>query len=87
MNKDNQLVEKLMPQVAINEASKESIPEAGQTRKHHPLTPILYMVIGASSMGVMNIITKYVSQMTTISVLELGVYRGIFMCLGYYGHA
>ena len=45
------------------------------------------MVIGASSMGIMNIITKYVAQVTTISVLELGVYRGIFMCMGYSGHA
>ena len=87
MEKENQLAEKLILPATINEVTNESQSDAGKQKKHHPLTPILYMLIGATSMGVMNIIAKYVAQMTTISVLQLGVYRGIFMCMGYTGHA
>ena len=45
------------------------------------------MLLGASSMGTMNVITKYLAKQSTITVLQLGVYRGIFMCLGYYAHS
>ena len=45
------------------------------------------MLLGASSMGIMNIFAKYIAKMTSITVLQLGIYRGIIMCLGYYAHA
>ena len=69
MEKGNQLSDKLLVPATIKEVEEDSQSDAGVVKKHHPLTPILYMVIGASSMGIMNIITKYVAQITTISVL------------------
>merc|ERR1712113_483846 len=38
-------------------------------------------------MGIMNIFAKYVAKLTTVTVIQLGVYRGIFMCIGYSAHA
>ena len=45
------------------------------------------MLLGTTSMATMHILTKTLAQTTTISVLILGVYRGIFMILGSYFHA
>ena len=45
------------------------------------------MLLGTTSMATMHILTKTLAQTTTISVLILGIYRGIFMILGSYLHA
>ena len=51
------------------------------------MKPILFMLLGTSSMAIMHILTKLLAQTTTISVLILGVYRGVFMIFGSYFHA
>ena len=38
-------------------------------------------------MGVMNIFAKLVSEHTQITVLQLGIFRGVLMALGCYVHA
>lgn len=87
MEKDSQLGERLIDPGQINPDSVLSQSSEEKAEKINPLKPILYMLTGACSMGIMNVFAKYTAKYTTISVIQLGVYRGIFMCFGYYSHA
>lgn len=37
-------------------------------------------------MGSMNVVAKYVSTETSVTVMQMGVFRGFFMTLGSYSH-
>ena len=44
------------------------------------------MLLGSTSMGTMNVVAKFVSSETQVTVLQLGVFRGFLMALGCYLH-
>jgi len=46
----------------------------------------IYMLIGATSMGTMNVVGKYISLETSVTVMQMGIARGIIMTVLCYLH-
>lgn len=47
---------------------------------------ILFMLMGSMSMGSMNVSAKFVGSETQVTVMQMGMARGLFMALGCYIH-
>lgn len=53
----------------------------------HILVAALWMLLGSTSMGSMNVVAKFVSTETTVTVMQMGMCRGFLMALGCFVHA
>ena len=56
----------------------------GQAKKS--INGVLYMLMGSTSMAFMNIGAKLLKLHSSVSVLQLGFFRGLIMAVGCYLH-
>lgn len=66
------------------ENSKEETKE--EVKEDSTVKAILFMFMGSTSMGMMNVAAKFVSSDTSVSVMQMGTVRGFFMALGCFIH-
>lgn len=71
--------------MSLNEQSEEEASDKGVVEQ--TAYGMLYMLMGSTSMGLMNVGAKILKINTTVSVLQLGLFRALVMVLGCYGHA
>jgi hypothetical protein len=48
---------------------------------------MLYMLMGSTSMALMSTVAKVISKTSSVSPLQIGLWRSLILAVGCFGHA